>query len=355
MAAEPILHAETWGRTASAAAPGRLRGAFLRRSPGATTAAVVFSALLHGALAATVLMWPDAPVPLVVGEPIVVALVTMAPTAGRPTETAAGALAETAGAATAVNEAPASSPATVAGSAVPLAIQGEPPEPVLQQDDTLVKDLAIETASGDDIPASPIAPISPAAIALPSRVTIPPPISRPPRRPVIIAHAEPKAGPPPRSAPRSEQAIASPPTADAPSTPPGAGEKVIETAAVPRAHSNPTTAAGNGGSPSDPTQAAAIGAPMIGPRFAMGTALNPRPRYPLSARRRGLEGRVIVRVFVEADGRARSADIIQSSQYAILDVAAVEALQRWRFDPARQSGLPVASWVDIPVTFRLRD
>lgn len=87
----------------------------------------------------------------------------------------------------------------------------------------------------------------------------------------------------------------------------------------------------------------------------MGSAANPRPRYPLSARRRGIEGRVVLRVFVGADGHVQSIDILHSSHHAVLDDAAVRALRRWRFEPARQAGLPVAGRVDIPVAFRLRD
>lgn len=87
----------------------------------------------------------------------------------------------------------------------------------------------------------------------------------------------------------------------------------------------------------------------------MGTAANPRPHYPLSARRRGIEGRVVLRVFVGADGRVKSIDIIESSRHAMLDDAAVQALNRWRFDPASRGGVAVAGRVDIPVAFRLRD
>jgi periplasmic protein TonB len=37
-----------------------------------------------------------------------------------------------------------------------------------------------------------------------------------------------------------------------------------------------------------------------------------------------------------------------------LDQAAVEALQRWRFEPARRGRDAIAVWVTIPFQFKLR-
>jgi protein TonB len=91
------------------------------------------------------------------------------------------------------------------------------------------------------------------------------------------------------------------------------------------------------------------------PRYEAGGEANPWPRYPAAARRRGIEGEVLVRVAVALDGRAERVEVVRSSGSALLDTAAVEALQRWRFEPARAGGQPVAATVEIPVTFRLTD
>jgi periplasmic protein TonB len=64
---------------------------------------------------------------------------------------------------------------------------------------------------------------------------------------------------------------------------------------------------------------------------------------------------VLVRVAVGLDGRAVRVEVLRSSGSALLDKAAVEALERWRFEPARAAGQPVAATVEIPVTFRLTD
>jgi protein TonB len=78
-----------------------------------------------------------------------------------------------------------------------------------------------------------------------------------------------------------------------------------------------------------------------------------KPRYPDSARRRGIEGTVIVKAYVTEQGRVKEVQVEQSTGHADLDQAAVEAVGRWRFDPARRGRQPVALWVSIPVKFVL--
>ena len=81
----------------------------------------------------------------------------------------------------------------------------------------------------------------------------------------------------------------------------------------------------------------------------------PRPEYPESARRQGLEGRVLLRVLVDERGRSKQVEINHSSGSAALDRAAAEAIRRWRFDPARLGEQPIESWLRIPIEFRLTD
>ncbi|MBI2364220.1 MAG: energy transducer TonB [Deltaproteobacteria bacterium] len=81
----------------------------------------------------------------------------------------------------------------------------------------------------------------------------------------------------------------------------------------------------------------------------------PKPRYPESARRDGKEGRVLLRVLVNEEGRSASVEVNRSSGIEALDQAAVEAIKRWRFSPARLGDRPVESWVRIPIDFRLTD
>ena len=81
---------------------------------------------------------------------------------------------------------------------------------------------------------------------------------------------------------------------------------------------------------------------------------NPDPVYPRLARRRGQEGKVLIRVSVLSNGRVGSAAVTQSSGYGSLDRAALEAVRKWGFQPAMRAGRTVAATLTIPIIFRLR-
>ncbi len=95
--------------------------------------------------------------------------------------------------------------------------------------------------------------------------------------------------------------------------------------------------------------------PLVEARFDVATLHNPKPPYPLTARRRGYEGRVLLSVLVRADGACGDVTLKQSSGHALLDSSALDTVKRWRFQPARHGATPVESRVDVPVIFRLED
>jgi protein TonB len=80
---------------------------------------------------------------------------------------------------------------------------------------------------------------------------------------------------------------------------------------------------------------------------------NPSPPYPIEARRNKWEGTVLIRVEVSAAGRVISAAVVTSSGHAVLDTAALNAIKRWRFSPARMAGIATTATVDVPVAFSL--
>jgi protein TonB len=83
---------------------------------------------------------------------------------------------------------------------------------------------------------------------------------------------------------------------------------------------------------------------------------NPRPPYPVAARRLGIEGRVLLEVVVRPDGRAASVSVRKSSGHPMLDSSAASTVRtRWRFIPARRGGVPVESTVTVPIRFRIRE
>lgn len=79
----------------------------------------------------------------------------------------------------------------------------------------------------------------------------------------------------------------------------------------------------------------------------------PLPPYPPAARRLGQHGVVLVRVYVNREGRPAEVRLAKSSEVEALDEAALGAVSGWRFTPARQGAEPVASWIEVPVRFRL--
>lgn len=95
--------------------------------------------------------------------------------------------------------------------------------------------------------------------------------------------------------------------------------------------------------------------PLVAARFDAAYLQNPAPAYPKVSRRRGEEGKVMLRVRVLSDGRADAVEIAESSGHPRLDEAARETVGGWRFAPARQGETPVDSWLRVPIVFRLED
>ncbi|MCK5340230.1 MAG: energy transducer TonB [Desulfobulbaceae bacterium] len=81
---------------------------------------------------------------------------------------------------------------------------------------------------------------------------------------------------------------------------------------------------------------------------------NPAPPYPRIARKRRLQGTVMLQVLVDADGNPSEIKPISSSGHGILDKAALTAVQKWTFSPGTRDGENVEMWVQVPVRFHLR-
>ena len=91
------------------------------------------------------------------------------------------------------------------------------------------------------------------------------------------------------------------------------------------------------------------------PIFNAAYLQNPQPSYPLSARRRGIEGKVLLRAEVRPDGVSNRVEVKKSSGWDMLDQAALQAVQNWRFVPARKGEQAVTAWVEIPISFQLEN
>ena len=130
-----------------------------------------------------------------------------------------------------------------------------------------------------------------------------------------------------------------------PPTPESASKRLIEEAeqAVPAS--------------TRPVQFAGAIQPVIRPpgitRGVQVVAGNRPPKYPLAARRHGLEGRVLLRVEVDDAGIAHRVAVTKSSGHKILDEAARLAAGKWQFLPALVGGEPASGAIDVPIVFRL--
>lgn len=80
---------------------------------------------------------------------------------------------------------------------------------------------------------------------------------------------------------------------------------------------------------------------------------NPAPAYPAMSRRFGEEGRVVLRVFVSAEGHPEQIELKTGSGFPRLDQAAEDAVRRWKFAPARRGDEAIGTWVAVPIVFNL--
>ncbi|TAK63807.1 MAG: energy transducer TonB [Methylobacter sp.] len=91
------------------------------------------------------------------------------------------------------------------------------------------------------------------------------------------------------------------------------------------------------------------------PNFNAAYLNNPAPKYPSVSRRLGEEGLVLLNVQVTADGAAGSVELQTGSGSDRLDEAALEAVKKWRFVPAKRGDQAVSASVVVPVRFSIEE
>ena len=80
-----------------------------------------------------------------------------------------------------------------------------------------------------------------------------------------------------------------------------------------------------------------------------------KPNYPSYSRRHGEEGTAIISVEILPNGKRGSIRLVNSSGYARLDEAAISAVQRATFIPAKADGEAVSSSKRLVFTFKLKE
>ena len=79
------------------------------------------------------------------------------------------------------------------------------------------------------------------------------------------------------------------------------------------------------------------------------------PRYPRFVKKLGIEGQVWLNVEVLKNGDVGRIEILKSLNTGKngLDQAAIKAVKKWKFEPAKNGGKPITVWVKFPLTFSL--
>jgi protein TonB len=78
------------------------------------------------------------------------------------------------------------------------------------------------------------------------------------------------------------------------------------------------------------------------------------PAYPESARQRGLQATVVLKVLVTETGLVSDVRVLRSAKVdPAFDEAAMQAVRRWTFTPGTKKGQPVACWYNVGVPFQL--
>lgn len=180
-----------------------------------------------------------------------------------------------------------------------------------------------------------VKPAPPPVVEPPIPISEPPPLVEPlPSPPKQMPEPKPKPKPKPTPKPKPK-----------PVTPPPLPPKVAPAVASPPIVAAPAPVA---------APPAPIPEPVVVPANTRATSRrNPKPDYPTLAKRRGWEGKVLLEVEVLSDGKPGELRVSSSSGREVLDNAALKAVERWLFEPARRGDVPITSTMTLSVVFKL--
>jgi protein TonB len=78
------------------------------------------------------------------------------------------------------------------------------------------------------------------------------------------------------------------------------------------------------------------------------------PEFPFSAVEKGIQGTVILSVYVGTSGLPEKIETKTSSGYESLDHSAISGVMQWKFEPAKRGIQSIGSWFEVPVVFRIK-
>jgi len=204
----------------------------------------------------------------------------------------------------------------------------QPKEPVTMAQ-PLMMEVSLVSAPGLKAVTAPPAPPKPAEPPKPKKTPVKKTLKK-------KAPEKPKQAKPPKAEAIAEEQLPAP--------------SPVASAAQPSNSQNSSTAPRTTASAS---KAPSNAAPYTEASVNANYGFNPPPKYPAIAKRRGWQGTVRLRVSVSAEGYSEAVAIHSSSGYEALDESAVEAVRKWRFNPAKRGNTAVASSVIVPINFTL--
>jgi protein TonB len=77
-----------------------------------------------------------------------------------------------------------------------------------------------------------------------------------------------------------------------------------------------------------------------------------QPEYPEIARKAKIQGKVVVQAIINEQGDVESAEVLKSQP--MLDASAIEAVKKWKYQPATLNGKPVKVYFTVQVNFSLQ-
>lgn len=79
----------------------------------------------------------------------------------------------------------------------------------------------------------------------------------------------------------------------------------------------------------------------------------PQPKLPPRIVQKQIEGKVLLRLLVDEDGRVERIRVMQAEPQGLFEESVKEAARQWRYQPAQYKGKPVKTWIEVPMNFKL--
>lgn len=203
------------------------------------------------------------------------------------------------------------------------------PKELVTMAQPLMMEVSLVSVPGQQVSTAPPAPPKPAEPPKPKKTPVKKTLKK-------KAPEKPKQAKPPKTEAIAEEQLPAPSPVESTAQPSNSQNSSAASKATASASKAPSNAA--------PYTEASVNANY---------GFNPPPKYPAIAKRRGWQGTVRLRVSVSAEGHSEAVAIHSSSGFEALDESAVEAVKKWRFNPAKRGNTAVASSVIVPINFTL--